>query len=367
MNGARAAETGYVAHGASTAPAFPARVHIHARVPAPAHRLHPITLHLPHLDNLRMHLAFAVAAGRIGWCASTPDRAPGSGQTHAAGPNPIHRSTWRQPMRAGLAAATLAALTLAAPAAAQPSGGEVLRGAIETLNRSHGPAVNDYAFTLVHNDVRTPVYVERGDEGWEVHGPEESVMGDLMGMAVLWPQFLAGSDSEEAFEGADAARYAGSEQVEGRRAHVVSIAVGEDFEMENVDSVTAYVDAQDRNLLRIAVAGSMPEGGSPVGGDMRLSVDMLEHRETEGVVLPRRLRVRMTLQMDMDPAERAQMTLGVAALQMQLQGSSDPEAQEMLAAMQLFSSLLSGDGMDLPMTVEDVVVNGGRPQWLEEQ
>lgn len=271
-------------------------------------------------------------------------------------------------MRATFAAAALATLFLVAPAAAQPSGGEVLRGAIETLNRSHGPAVQDYALTLVYNDVRTPVYVERGEDEWAVHGPEESIMGDLMVMAVLWPQFLAIDGSADEFEELDQVRFVGSERVEGRQAHMVSVPVGEGFEIQNLDSLIAYVDAQNRNLLRFRVAGSLPEGGGPVGGDMRLSVDMLDHRETDGVLLPRRLRVHMTLQMpEMEPSERAQMTLGMAALQVQLQGSSDPEAREMLAAMQLFSSLMSGGEMDLPMTVEDVVVNGGRPAWLDEQ
>jgi hypothetical protein len=268
-------------------------------------------------------------------------------------------------MRATFAAA-LATFVIAAPAAAQPNAADVLRGAIETLNRSHGPAVNDYAFTLVHNEVRAPVFVERGPDEWTVHAPEESMMGDLMSMAVLWPQLVAIDPSSSGDETLEEARYVGTEQVEGRRAHVIAAPAGEGFEMESVDSLTAYVDAQSRHLLRVRVAGTLPEGGSPVGGDMRLSVDMLDHRETDGVTLPRRLRVRMTLQMpDMDPAERAQMVLGIAAIQAQLQSSGEPEAREMLAAVQLFAALMQGGEMDLPMTVEDVVVNGGRPAWLD--
>jgi hypothetical protein len=271
-------------------------------------------------------------------------------------------------MRAALTVAALAVLTLAPAAAAQPSGGDVLRGAVETLNRSHGPAVNDYAFTLVHEDVRTPVYVERGEEDWTVHGPEDSMMGDFMVMAVVWPQLMAVSPSADEYEGLQAARYAGAERVEGRRAHVVAIPAGEEFGMGNVDSLTLFVDARNRHLLRVRVAGSMPQGGSPVGGDMRLGVDMLDHRETDGVVVPRRLRVRMTLMMpEMDADERAQMMMGIGAMQARLQESDEPEAKEMLAAIQLFSALVSGGEMDLPMTVEDVVVNGGRPRWLDEQ
>jgi hypothetical protein len=49
-----------------------------------------------------------------------------------------------------------------------------------------------------------------------------------------------------------------------------------------------------------------------------------------------------------------------------MQGSDDPEAREMLAMMELFSTLLSGGELDLPMAVEDVVVNAGPPAWLDE-
>lgn len=272
-------------------------------------------------------------------------------------------------MRAGLAAAALATLLLAAPAAAQPSGTQVLRGAVEAINRSHGPEVRDYTFTMVHGGTRTPVYVERGDEEWMVHASEESPMGSLMSMAVLWPSFAtAGTDAGDMEAELEAARYVRAETVDGRATHVVSADLGEDVTQE-VDSALLYVDAENDRLLRMHVVGTMPEeGGQFAGGNMRLTVDMLDHRETDGVVVPRRVRVRMMLQMpDMSDADRAEMSMAVAAVRLQLQGSTDPGERGMLAVVEMFATMLEGGEMDLPMTVEDVAVNTGPPAWLDEE
>lgn len=272
-------------------------------------------------------------------------------------------------MRAGFAAAALAVLVIAAPAAAQPSGPEVLRSAVEALARSHGPEVRDYAFTLVYNDVRMPVFVQRGDEEWTVHTPEgdESPMGSLMSMAVMWPAFVPVDEEPVDVEELQEARYLRTEQVGGRSAHVVTAEFGDDLAMEGLDSAYVYVDAENGSLLRILAAGSMPEESEEfAGGAMRLTADMLDHRETDGVVVPRRLHVRMDLEApEMSGMERAQMTMGMTVLRAQLQGSDDPEAREMLAMLELLSAMLAGEGMELPMTVEELVVNAGPPAWLD--
>ncbi len=272
-------------------------------------------------------------------------------------------------MRAGLAAAALATLVLAAPAAAQPNATEVLRGAVQAINRSHGPQVQDYAFIMVHGATRTPVYVERGDEEWMVHASEESPMGSLMSMAVVWPTFADVADEPEALTGEmESARYVRSERVEGRTAHVISAEPGEDA-MARADSAVMYIDAENSRLLRMYVVGEMPaEGGQFAGGDMRLTVDMLDHQETDGVVVPRRVRVRMLIAMpEMSADDRAQMNLSIAAVRAQLQGSTDPEEQGLLAVVEMFARMLEGGELDLPMTIEDVVVNAGPPAWLDEQ
>jgi hypothetical protein len=272
-------------------------------------------------------------------------------------------------MRAGLAAAALATLVLAAPAAAQPDASQVLRRAVEAINRSHGPEVRDYTFTMVHEGTRTPVYVERGDEEWMVHASEESPMGSLMSMAVVWPTFASvEADDGEVTEAMEAARYVRSEPVEGRATHVITADLGEDA-AERVDTALVYVDAENHHLLRMYVVGTMPaEGGQFAGGDMRLTVDMLDHQATDGVVLPRRVRVRMMMDMpEMSADDRAQMTMAISVVRTQLQGSTDPEEMGLLAVVEMFARMLEGGELDLPMTVEDVAVNTGPPAWLDEE
>ncbi|HST60663.1 MAG TPA: hypothetical protein VLK84_18325 [Longimicrobium sp.] len=272
-------------------------------------------------------------------------------------------------MRAGIAAAALATLVLAAPAAAQPNATQVLRGAVQAINRSHGPQVQDYTFTMVHGATRTPVYVERGDEEWMVHASEESPMGSLMSMAVVWPTFAdVEDDGEEITEAMEAARYVRSERVEGRATHVITADMGEDA-VEEVDTALVYIDAETSHLLRMYVVGEMPaEGGQFAGGDMRLTVDMLDHQETDGVVVPRRVRVRMLMEMpEMSADDLAQMSMSITAVRAQLEGSTDPEEQGLLAVVEMFAKMLDGGELDLPMTIEDVVVNAGPPAWLDEE
>jgi hypothetical protein len=272
-------------------------------------------------------------------------------------------------MRAGLAASVLATLVLAAPAAAQPNATEVLRAAVQSINRSHGPQVQGYAFTMVHGATRTPVYVERGEEEWMVHASEESPLGSLMSMAVVWPAFAnAAGEAGEITGEMKSARYVRSDRVEGRTAHVVSSEPGE-APMARADSAEMYIDAENSRLLRMYVAGEMPaEGGRFAGGDMRLTVDMLDHQETDGVVVPRRVRMRMRMDMpDMSDGDRAEMSMSLTAIRAQLQGSTDPEEQDLLDVMEMFARMLEGGELDLPMTIEDVVVNAGPPAWLDEE
>lgn len=42
------------------------------------------------------------------------------------------------------------------------------------------------------------------------------------------------------------------------------------------------------------------------------------------------------------------MTMGIAMLRAQMQGSDDPEAREMLAMMEMFSAMLEGGELDIP-------------------
>lgn len=276
-------------------------------------------------------------------------------------------------MRHGLAAAALAALAVAlpAPAAAQPDAEAVVRNAMRVLAESHPPQVEDYTLDLVYRDVRMPVYVRRDGDEWEVLTPEESPLGDFASMAVFWPELAVMAD-EESDDGdeMDDVEYLRREVVEGRDAHVVTADLGEDLPADGVESVELFIDARTHQVLRIHMTGILPEDAVEEFGDgegrMDFNLDMLDHQEAEGLVVPGRLRLRMTMELpEMDASERAQMRIGIAMARTQLENSDEPEAKEMLMMIDLFSAILTGDEMDLDMRVEDLQVNSGPPSWID--
>lgn len=257
----------------------------------------------------------------------------------------------------------LAGLLLAAPAAAQPDAPALLNAAIDHL-AADVTEVESYTFTLASgDDVRIPVYVHRTGQSWEVrHGP--TALGDLATMAVFWPTLLDPSVSL----GLDDARYLRRETVEGRAVHVINAALGADRGME-VDSVRVLLDAGTQRIVRLVIAAPVPEnGGNAVfgkGAGMDIIVDAGAQRETDGLSLPEWVRVRMRLDApNLAAGEHAAMVEQFRQAQTQLRASRDPAAPDMLATVGVYLQLLSPEGMDVRMRVEDVAVNPGRPAWL---
>jgi len=276
-------------------------------------------------------------------------------------------------MRHGLAAAALAALAVAlpSPAAAQPDVEEVVRNLTRVMAESHPPQVEDYTLTLVYRDARMPVYVRRDGDEWEVLTPEDAPLAEFASMAVFWPE-LSGIAGEEGEEELDDVEYLRRDEVEGRPAHVLTAELGGDLPAEDmeVEAAEIFVDARTYHLLRMHLAGNMPEDAMEElgsgGGRMEFTLDMLDHRETEGLVIPSRVRLRMTMELpEMEASERAQMRMGIAMARTQLENSDEPEAKEMLLMIDLFAAILTGDEMDLDMRVEDVEVNSGPPSWID--
>jgi hypothetical protein len=277
-------------------------------------------------------------------------------------------------MRHGFAAAALAALAVAlpAPAAAQPETAEIVRNLARVMAESHPPQVEDYTLTLVYREMRMPVYVRREGDEWEVSTPEDAPLGDFASMAVFWPE-LATIAAEDGSAELDEARYLRRDQVEGRETHVLTADLNGDGRSEDIEAAEIFVDARTHQVLRMHVAGTLPpdsddgEGfGGIAGGRMELTIDMLDHHETDGLVIPGRVRLRMRMEMpEMEASERAQMRMGIALARAELENSDEPEAREMLAMIDLFASILTGEEMDIPMTVEDVRVNTGAPEWMD--
>ena len=271
-------------------------------------------------------------------------------------------------MQARLAAAALAALSLAAPLRAQDPA-QILSGALEQLARNHGGA-RDYTLVVSQGEHRGEVFVHREGGEWEVVTQEGSIRGQLLGAAVVWPMLSNPGEMEIQDINAHALRYLGTDTAGGRRAHVVSGIFGEEPPEEQPDTSLVYVDVETRQILRMHFAGSAPPGEAMAPGapeKMSLTMRMGDYRETDGVVVPRRL--HLTLRMDMasaDPEELAAMRKEMEELR-EMQEMSSPEMAEFVEMIELFGQLLMTGELDLPVTVVEVRVNTGPPAWVAEQ
>ncbi len=264
-------------------------------------------------------------------------------------------------MRLNTLAAAAAALWLAVPAAAQPRTADLARGAMQRMAANQGSA-NDYLLVLRYRDVRVPVYVYRHDGGWSSQTQPGTVWGSMLGNAVVWPAVMRAG--EGAGEGAGAlanAAYLGTETVDGRRAHVLGGRFSTGARLP--DSMRVYLDAETRQLLRVVASGrSQQPGGQPAGAGVWMSLDLGDYAGTGGVVVPRRLHMRM--RMEVDPQQRQAMQRDVERMLTALQGDPSERAGEMRLMMEGFTLLLRGEEMDLPITVEEVRVNAGPPGWF---
>lgn len=259
--------------------------------------------------------------------------------------------------------AFVAALCLAAPAAAQPDASAILNGAADRM-AADLTEVESYAFTLAHADVRTPVYVHRLGHSWQVRMPETQ-LGDLLGMAVFWPALLDPATGLAM----DGSAYLRQDRLDGRPVHVISGAMGAD-DLVDVDSALLFVDAESEQIVRVMTATGLPEDvGRDVfgpGAKMIITIDADGHRETDGLLLPARVRVRMRLEAPaMSEAVRQAILEQVAAARKEIGDRTDPGDLVTLAVMNNYAQLLSPGGMDARLSVEDVVVNPGPPDWLD--
>jgi hypothetical protein len=268
-------------------------------------------------------------------------------------------------------AVTAAALLLAAPAAAQPNASVVMRQALERLHDNHGPDVRDYSLTVVHEDARMPVYVLRGDDGW-VPRTGQSPMSDLLGMAVFWPPFTYTEVDREAMEAeAATAVYVGQEEVDGRPAHLLTVFPSADQSSDAMESMMLWVDTETHQIRRMSVTAAVPEMDPQilelVGDDARLviTLDARDHAETDGLVMPRQVRVGMRIE-SAGLTDEVRETIGTQARKA-LEGPEAPKVDAPTRALILmFLQLFAPGGMKLSTRLDEVRVNPGPPAWLDE-
>ncbi len=280
-------------------------------------------------------------------------------------------------MRFGVAAAALAALTLAAPAAAQQDALEVLRDAMEQLARNT-EGVDDYTLTLRAGGLRTSAYVFREGDTWDVAGPDDGEVNELMRSVVLWPLFSAmvadfpdpDEMSEDALEEWGDGFVLAAETLDGRRVHALSMnldgLVDEDGS-EMPDSVRLFVDTQTRQILRMYMGGLLADMAeiSPTSGEVAMTMDFRDYRETDGVTVPRRLRLDMRMDLGLTAEQRMMMQAGIQAARAEAAADDSAEGRETVAVIDLFMGLIADGHLAMDVDVEDVQVNTGPPAWLD--
>ncbi|HEX6908877.1 MAG TPA: hypothetical protein VF142_00700 [Longimicrobium sp.] len=282
-------------------------------------------------------------------------------------------------MRFGVAAAALAALTLAVPAAAQENAVEVLRGVLEQL-AENTEGVDDYTLALRAGELRSSVYVFRDGDEWEVASPDDEEMSELLQTVVVWPMFgdMAGQFpdpeevTEEDMEELEGVFSLASETLEGRRTHALYLNLREfvdEGDEDLPDSMRIFVDPQTRQILRMHVAGMVadmgefaPGGG---GGDVEVTMDFRDYRETEGLTVPRRLRMDMRMDLGLTDEQKLMMQAGIQAARVEMEADDSEEGRQAAAFIDMFISLLTEGRMAVDVEVEDVQVNTGPPAWYD--
>jgi hypothetical protein len=266
------------------------------------------------------------------------------------------------------------ALALAlVPSAPAQSAEEVLR---ETLSRYEAEmaGVDDYTLTQEVMGTEVTTYAERAGGEPLAYDYYLVTPGGLQGMgddraATSNPFLLLDRIADEA-------EYAGTEDVQGVRAHVVTVddfgdiarglgAVPEQAEGEfDIDRATFYLGTDDYRLHKMTMEGTMTSGGrtSPVRFETLLS----DYRTTEGFTTSYRMAMTMRgAEGQVSDAERedARRQLEQARAQMEEMPAAQREMMERMMGDRLeqLEQMLGGGGFSMEMIVTDVKVNTGRP------
>lgn len=264
-----------------------------------------------------------------------------------------------------------------APAALAQSAEEVLREALHRYEADMA-GVRDYTVTRDVLGTEVTTYAERTEGG----GPLAYTY------YVVTPSGLISTEEEGGRAAsndpylvldriADEARYVGTEDVPGGRAHVVAVddfgdiarelgAVPEQAEGEfDMDEATFYLGTDDYRLHKMTMEGTMTNDGrtSPV----RFETVFSDYRTVDGFTSPFRMEMTMEgMEGQMSGAERedARRQLEEARQRMEEMPPAQRQMMERMMGDQLqkLEQMLGGGGFSMESVVTDVAVNTGRPE-----
>jgi hypothetical protein len=274
-------------------------------------------------------------------------------------------------MRLPIAVAAVAALALAVPAAAQPDPARLLGEAYERAHRNVGTEVRDYTLTVAAGAFRSQVYLSRNEESMSVQGQDPFGMGAFIVEMIQFipssPEYPLEMDAEDSqLAGVE---YLGTDTVDGRPVHVL-MAPGLEVRWgpgDTPDSTRVYVDAQTRQVLRVAAAGAHEpnDDAGPMsrGGHTAISITYSDYRETDGVTVPRRMRLEMRQRLELDEAERQDVRTQANAQLVEVQAEGGEGAASGAELIRHMLRIIEGEAVVIDAIVEEVRVNAGRPEW----
>lgn len=264
-------------------------------------------------------------------------------------------------MRLSVALAA-AALLLSTPAAAQPDAGRIMQGALEQLSRNVPDEVRDYTLTIRSGSMQSELYVYRSGDGWTTEIPYDGGVADMFLEMVIWPKLSTARRQDLAD-----ARYVGADSLEGRAVHVLDAPVPgvSLMEMVTADSARIHVDAETRQVLRVAMSADIEPSEGADGGHLELAVTFGGYETADGVTLPRRMHLHYRIQVNMPEARRAEMRQEMEALLAQAPADTSDEDVEARTMIEIMLRMLKGEPVDLSAVVEEVRVNSGPPRWSD--
>ena len=94
-------------------------------------------------------------------------------------------------------------------------------------------------------------------------------------------------------------------------------------------------------------------------------MDFADYRETDGLTVPRALRMTLDVEMNLTEEQRTAMSAAINAARAQMEADVTEDGRQMAAMMDIVMGLLTEGHLELPVTVESVQVNAGPPSWFE--
>jgi hypothetical protein len=158
------------------------------------------------------------------------------------------------------------------------------------------------------------------------------------------------------------ATYAGTETVNGVRAHVLQVddpsTVNPDMAPGDAERMTYYVDAEESLPTRIMM---ITKGGRDDGPqEQSVTINMLDYQTTDGLTLPHRMEIQV--QMNMSEQQRRQMEQAMAQMENMPEQQRKQMERMMGDRMEMMKQMMAGD--PVVVEVQRVQVNGALPEGM---